>query len=136
MALHKDVRRQRAFEDFKRRLDDMSPDQIRTMLEERRVRSPERVELAEARLKQREKVGSSTGGAATGAAAQPKRRAEGDGRDQSRAAKTSEEAAAAGAATAARAGEEVPVARQVGRMLGIGLGVASLAALAVFAIRR
>lgn len=125
MALHKDVRRQRAFEAFKRRLDDMSPDEIHAMLEERRIRSPERVEVAEARLKQHE-------AAASNAAGRAKPGYGGDGQEQRHRSKAPE--AAAGAA--AGGGEEVPVARQVGRMLGIGLGIASIAALAVFAIRR
>lgn len=139
MALHKDVRRQRAFEEFKRRLDEMSPDQIRRMLDERRIRSPERIEVAEARLRQRDRAASGTTRATAGTAAQARARSGGDGRGRGRAAKAPEAGAAGGAVdagAAARASQEVPVARQVGRMLGIGLGVASLAALAVFAIRR
>jgi len=129
MALHKDVRRERAFEAFKHRLEGMSPEQIRKMLQERRIRSPERIELAKARLAQYEKAASGAAGATAGAAAQAEPRAEGDGQDRGGA-----QAAAAG--TAAAAGADVPLARQVGRMLGIGLGIAGIAALAVFAIRR
>lgn len=117
MALHKDVRRRRALEAFERRLEQASPDEIRAMLAQRRIRSPERIELAEARLRRHEEAAAGTGS-----------RPGGDGHDHGRRSRTPR----------ATAGEEreMPLTRRVGRVLGIGLGIASLAALAVFGSRR
>lgn len=113
MALHKDVRRRRALEAFERRLDQASPDEIRAMLAQRRIRSAERIELAQARLRQHGTTASSTA-SADRSQAQDRRRAQ--------------------AVRGMR--EEVPLTRQIGRMLGIGLGIAGIAALAVFTARR
>lgn len=153
MPLHKDVRRQRALEAFEREIRTLSPERIRAMLAERRIRSPERVRIAEARLR------APTDGEA-GAPAEATAGRRGAGRKRSRAStrgSTRTRAADAGARSdghAARAagartalattdgaatagnGGSGSLVRQIGRVLGVGVGVASLAALALFTIRR
>lgn len=143
MALHKDVRRQRALEEFRRRLEEMSADEIRSQLARRRIRSEERIAMAEAAIRRHEQQTPRTGApdtesaasaAAAGAAPETGRPAESAHRGgNGHAAGAAEGRGEAGRAAAA---SSVPIARQVGRMLGMGLGIASIVALALFVVRR
>jgi hypothetical protein len=135
-------RAERTLADFRRRLESLDADQVRLMLERRRVRSPERVALAKQRLAELEQAAQ----ARPTAAARPQARLGTAGarpgitpapgvNGQHRADKQlPAEADSAFAAVVGRAG--MLPARQIGRVLRIGLGLASIAALALFVTRR
>jgi hypothetical protein len=123
MAARADQRRaERALADFKRRLESLDAEAVRALLAERRVRSRERVAMAEAWLAEIERRESTR-------KARPA--VDPNGHDRKDGPASEAEAAADGAA-----GMEVPIAGQIGRMVGIGLGIASIAALALFIVRR
>jgi len=134
MAARSNQRRaERALADFKHRLESLDAEAVRALLAQRRVRSPERVAMAQARLAELEHAEQPTEAAplsGSQVAAEPAARPNGQDQAKERAAKREE------AAAAIAAGAEVPLARQIGRVLGIGLGIASIAALALFIVRR
>jgi hypothetical protein len=135
-------RAERTLADFRRRLESLDADEIRLMLERRRVRSSERVALAKRRLAELEQAVQ----VPPTAAARPQARlrtasvgpkttpARGvNGQDQAD-DKRPAEAESAFAGVVGRAG--MPPARQLGQVLRVGLGLASIAALALFVGRR
>lgn len=137
MAEPASARKKRLFEQFRRKLEGLSADEIQEMLDQRRIRSSDRIALAREMLQQRrepegERAAAETAGA--GPLAQLAARAAGNGAGRGPEARADGEEAAPG--EQAEAEQPVPLARQVGRVLGIGLGIASIAALAIFAIRR
>ncbi len=130
MATRSNQRRaERALAEFRRRLEGLDAEEVRSMLDRRRVRSPERVAMARQRLAQLEGGGPARLGAAAAAA----RPADGEGRPVRRNGHRADEAERA---VAEIGGVELPLARPVGRMLGIGLGIVGLAALALLIVRR
>jgi hypothetical protein len=135
-------RAERTLADFRRRLESLDADEIRLMLERRRVRSAERVALARQRLAELEQAPQARPTAAARPQAQLSTAAAGpqtapapgvNGSDQADEERPAEDESAF-VAVIGRAG--MLHARQVGRVLRIGLGLASLAALALFMGRR
>jgi hypothetical protein len=131
-------RAERTLADFRRRLESLDADEIRLMLERRRVRSSERVALAKRRLAELEQAVQVPPTAAARPQARLRTASVGPKttpNDQHRADdKRPAEAESTFAAVVGRAG--MPRARQLGRVLRVGLGLASIAALALFVGRR
>lgn len=137
MAEPASARRERLLGQFRRKLEGLSADEIQEMLDRRRIRSSERIAVAREILNQRGRpkaARAAAEAAGTGPLAQMAARAGNGAKAGPEGRSDGEETAATAEAKAAR--EAVPIARQIGRVLGIGLGVASIAALAIFAIRR
>jgi hypothetical protein len=138
MAARANQRRtERALADFKRRLESLDAEEVRALLAERRVRSRERVAMAEARLAELERREPTQ---PTGAPPRGEHASAGDAGTKARPAvepnghdRKDQPASEAEGATNGAAGME---AGQIGRMVGIGLGIASIAALALFVARR
>lgn len=135
MAEPASARRKRLLGQFRSKLEGLSADEIQEMLDRRRIRSSERIAIAQAILEERGQAKSERAAAESAGAGpleQMAARAAGNGAGAEERSNGEEKPAAA----ETKAEEAVPIARQIGRVLGIGLGVASIAALAIFAIRR
>jgi hypothetical protein len=137
-------RAERTLADFRRRLESLDADEIRLMLERRRVRSAERIALAKQRLAELEQTAEVPPTAAARPPAKLRTAPAGPGiapapgvkgRDQAD-QKRPAEADSAFAAGATVAGRGMLPGREVGRILRVGLGLASIAALALFMGRR
>jgi hypothetical protein len=139
MADRNQRQQERRREAFRKSLEEIEADEIRARLADRRIRSAERVAVAEAVLRER---GESLGGDGEAAGAKPSGRAMNGGEGRGRAEQ------AAPAAGAAPGGDEAPaeaeagnsyardLGYQIGRAVGMGLGVLGLAAVALLVLRR
>ena len=115
-------RKERALAEFRGRLEGMDAEQVRLMLDRRRVRTPERVAMAQERLAELERTEQARqarpGAAEAGPPPAPGVRR--TGQDQA-----DETEAAAGRLR----GIVMPIPRQIARLIGIGLGVVGIAAM-------
>ena len=114
-----------------------SADEIRAMLAKRRIRGAKRIALAEKMISQREasETGARGNGQTDRAAAEPEELRAAEARAEAAAEEAQADTAKAAGAGAQRAAA-VPMARQIGGYLGIGMGIAGLAALALMVVRR
>jgi hypothetical protein len=135
MADRNQRQQERRREAFRKSLAETDADEIRARLADRRIRSAERVAIAEAVLRERAGDGDGAGparekpsaGAING----------GDGGAEEKAARAPADGEGAQAAADAAEGTYArQIGHQIGRMVGMGLGVVGLAAVALLVLRR
>jgi hypothetical protein len=126
---------ERRREAFRRSLDDIDAGEIRARLADRRIRSAERIAIAEDVLRERDQAMGNGGAEGERAARSPRRAMNGgEGKGEEQAAPEGE---GADLATEQAEGSYArQIGHQIGRMVGMGLGVVGLAAVALLVLRR
>lgn len=132
MADRNQRQQERRREAFRKSLAETDADEIRARLADRRIRSAERVAIAEAVLRERE----GDGDGAEPAREKPSARAINGGAEEKAARAPADGEGAQAVADAAEGTYARQIGHQIGRMVGMGLGVVGLAAVALLVLRR
>jgi hypothetical protein len=134
MADRNQRQQERRREAFRKSLVETDADEIRARLADRRIRSAERVAIAEAVLRERAGDGDGAGPAREKPSARTINGGVGGEKKAARAPADGEGAQAA--ADAAEGTYARQIGHQIGRVVGMGLGVVGLAAVALLVLRR